>query len=482
MKKIIFSFVLAFSFTSAFAQYLLPSGQNWGNHTNSCGEVYIGTTGPIAPCTTGSEVRRMMVDAGVINYSAGIAINARAETNGTTGQTQGVATASMATATDYFAQGVVVGQTGSASNVSLLNVTVPDRTTAALGGAFTADISDPIASPTVGRYEIAGVRGRLDGTISTYPVNGVVSAGYFADNIQGSGTWAGYFEGRGYFEDNVGIGNGTPSSMLSVNTAGDNRHVVSAYSASASSGATAVYAEAAAGAGADHVAAIQGVIEAGSGYTYGVRGNATTTSPSNAGRAYGVWGRAGNATTATNFGVYGELTGSNGGTAILGYDRIKDGGAWGGILPTTDTYAGFFYGDAHVTDRMGIGSGALCLNTLAAAAPTTSNYRLFVDGGIAAKEIFVSSGLPWCDYVFEKDYELTSLEDVEKHIEEKGHLHKIASAKEIDEQGGFEVAKITVNQQEKIEEIFLHLIEMNKKIEILETENQALKSQIAAQK
>lgn len=282
---------------------------------------------------------------------------------------------------------------------------------------------------------------------------------------------------------NIGINSTTsgPNSMLSVNTPGDLRHTISAFSGSSTSGSAAVYGESVSGGFADHVSGLMGKVEAGSGYTYGVRAIATAATPSAAGRAYGISAIAGNASAGANFGVYAELTGSNSGTAILGYDRVKHGSSWGGVLPTTDTYAGFFYGDTHMTDRVGIGSGALCLNTLAAAAPS-ANYRLFVDGGIASKELFVSSGLPWCDYVFEADYELTSLEEVEKHIEEKGHLHKIASAKEIDGQGGFEVGKITINQQEKIEEIFLHLIEMNKKIENLEAENQVLKTQIATQK
>ncbi len=281
---------------------------------------------------------------------------------------------------------------------------------------------------------------------------------------------------------NIGINAPTgQNSMLNVNTDGDNRHVISAFTNSATNGAAAVYAEAAQSSGANSSSAVFGNIESGAGFTFGVRGNATSTTPSTAGRAYGVWGRASNATAGTNFGVWGELTGSNSGTAILGYDRIKDGSAWSGILPTSETYAGFFYGDAHVTDRMGIGSGSLCLNALEAAAPS-ANYRLFVDGGIASKELFVSTGLPWCDYVFEEDYDLTPLTEVEKHIAEKGHLHNIASAKEIEAQGGFEVGKITVNQQEKIEEIFLHLIEMNKKIETLEAENTALKAKISARK
>ena len=36
------------------------------------------------------------------------------------------------------------------------------------------------------------------------------------------------------------------------------------------------------------------------------------------------------------------------------------------------------------------------------------------------------------------------------------------------------------NQQEKIEEIYLHLIEMNKKVAALEQENKKLKDQVKA--
>ena len=38
----------------------------------------------------------------------------------------------------------------------------------------------------------------------------------------------------------------------------------------------------------------------------------------------------------------------------------------------------------------------------------------------------------WCDYVFEADYELMPLEDVDAHIQEKGHLHNTPSAEEIE--------------------------------------------------
>lgn len=477
MKKLVFTLLLAFSLTGAFAQLLLPAGTSVGSHNNPCLDILMGTDPNVFPCSNG-EQRKLFVAVPPINYSVAVGVTARTQTTAGTGQSRGIAKSQLSTVTDYFAQGSVTGVYGLADTVDVLNAAFSDRTASAVGGSFGARIFDPLNASNVGRYVIAGVTGTLDGSITNYPNDGVVSAGYFNDIIKGSDTWAGYFDGRGYFENNVGIANGTPASLLSVNTAGDSRHTVSAYSASASNGTAAVYAEAAQSSGANSSSALFGNIESGAGFTYGVRGNATSTTPSTAGRAYGVWGRAGNATAATNFGVWGELTGNNSGAAVLGYDRIKDGGAWGGILPTSETYAGFFYGDTHVTDRMGIGSGSLCLNALEAAAPS-ANYRLFVDGGIASKELFVSTGLPWCDYVFEEDYDLTPLAEVEKHIAEKGHLHNIASAKEIEAQGGFEVGKITVNQQEKIEEIFLHLIEMNKKIETLEAENAALKAKIS---
>lgn len=102
--------------------------------------------------------------------------------------------------------------------------------------------------------------------------------------------------------------------------------------------------------------------------------------------------------------------------------------------------------------------------------------KLEVCGTIRAKEVKVETG--WCDYVFEKNYCLLPLSEVEAHIQQYGYLHNTPSAKVIETEG-LEVGKMTANQQEKIEEIFLHLIEMNKKIAALEKENAELKAKIS---
>ena len=104
-------------------------------------------------------------------------------------------------------------------------------------------------------------------------------------------------------------------------------------------------------------------------------------------------------------------------------------------------------------------------------------YRLFVKGGIKTEEVKVelSSVGGWADYVFAPDYNLLSLEEVEQHIQEKGHLHNTASAEELHREG-LELKAMTVNQQEKIEELYLHLIDVNKRLKVLEQENAVLKA------
>ncbi|MFY8165783.1 MAG: hypothetical protein ACOVJ8_04255, partial [Sediminibacterium sp.] len=104
---------------------------------------------------------------------------------------------------------------------------------------------------------------------------------------------------------------------------------------------------------------------------------------------------------------------------------------------------------------------------------------LSVYGSIVAKEIFVRDdvGAVWADYVFAKDYKLMPLKEVEKYVAENKHLPNVPSAKEIDEKGQG-IGSLQIVQMEKIEELYLHLIELSKKVEKLEKENAELKAKI----
>jgi len=109
---------------------------------------------------------------------------------------------------------------------------------------------------------------------------------------------------------------------------------------------------------------------------------------------------------------------------------------------------------------------------------TTPNNKLDVNGTIRAKEIKVESG--WSDYVFYEDYQLPTLEDEEKYIEENGHLLGFESEKAMD--GEIQLGDVSRRQQAKIEEMMLHLIELKKEMTQLKEENEELKKLLKAEK
>lgn len=107
-----------------------------------------------------------------------------------------------------------------------------------------------------------------------------------------------------------------------------------------------------------------------------------------------------------------------------------------------------------------------------------SEYSLFVKNGIRTEKVKVdiASQNAWADYVFKKNYSLKSLEELEKHINENGHLPNIPSAEEV-AKNGINVAEMDAKLLEKIEELTLYSIEQNKQIKKLQEENSELKRQ-----
>jgi hypothetical protein len=93
------------------------------------------------------------------------------------------------------------------------------------------------------------------------------------------------------------------------------------------------------------------------------------------------------------------------------------------------------------------------------------------------EKIKVATVENWPDYVFTKGYNLLPLSQVETFIQAKGHLPNTPSAEVIENQG-LELGATAKNHQEKIEELFLHLIEMEKRLKALEAENAQLKTEL----
>ena len=105
--------------------------------------------------------------------------------------------------------------------------------------------------------------------------------------------------------------------------------------------------------------------------------------------------------------------------------------------------------------------GQVIINSVSASSP---GYALNVDGKIIAEELRVELSSNWPDYVFTNDYKLKSIKEVEAHIKEKHHLPGIPSAKEIEEDG-LMVGDMQKRMMEKIEELTLYIIELNTEIE-----------------
>lgn len=90
-----------------------------------------------------------------------------------------------------------------------------------------------------------------------------------------------------------------------------------------------------------------------------------------------------------------------------------------------------------------------------------ANYSLFVKGGILTEEVRVALANTWADYVFDKNYKLKTLPEVERFIQTNGHLPNVPSATQV-AQEGVNVGEMAKIQQEKIEELTLYIIEQNK--------------------
>jgi hypothetical protein len=103
------------------------------------------------------------------------------------------------------------------------------------------------------------------------------------------------------------------------------------------------------------------------------------------------------------------------------------------------------------------------------ANANTTDYKLHVADGIRTERVKVDLQTAWADYVFESDYHLKSLSEVEAYIEQNGHLPDVPSAEEV-EVNGIELGEMNVKLLEKIEELTLYIIQQQKQIDAMNKE------------
>lgn len=103
--------------------------------------------------------------------------------------------------------------------------------------------------------------------------------------------------------------------------------------------------------------------------------------------------------------------------------------------------------------------------------PQEGNYRLAVNGDILAQKVKVRLFDDWPDYVFNDNYQLTSIDKLESFIQANKHLPGIPSAIQMEEEE-LDLAQMQVKLLEKVEELTLYVIQLNK-------ENQELKERLS---
>jgi len=204
----------------------------------------------------------------------------------------------------------------------------------------------------------------------------------------------------------------------------------------------------------------------GDGTKYGIQAFAhasdSQTREVYGGKLEGIGGQS----SGSVYGVYAEAIGTGTGDKYGVFTRAETSD------PSTNTKSWALYssGNSYFSNEVLIGTknGAI-------------GYIMSVDGKIMCEDLKMQNSISWPDYVFDKDYNLKSLEEVEAFVKENGHLPNVPSAQEIEDNGGYEQGAMNQILLEKVEELTLYLIDQKKVQEKLTKKIIALEAKLQNQ-
>lgn len=154
--------------------------------------------------------------------------------------------------------------------------------------------------------------------------------------------------------------------------------------------------------------------------------------------------------------AYYMIEGAPGKGAFVDYHRTGDGRLWHtGLRNSSNNF------EFRLTDQTTVLS--LTQNERVGIGTRNPTAKLAVNGDIKTNEIIVTEqGSDWPDYVFEPGYELPNLQELERYVQTYRHLPGMPDGSQIKEEGQ-NLGDIQIKLLEKIEELTLHLIELEKR-------------------
>jgi len=233
--------------------------------------------------------------------------------------------------------------------------------------------------------------------------------------------------------------------------------------------------------------------------SYGCQGANYSTTISNTGGlimsnitgTYFSVSNAGNTTIGstsqpTSLGINGNIfSGSAIGIALtngngyLGFNALRNvsAGTWALANTSTGNGGGIMYSTT---------AGDIVFTSIASTNTTTSQTvtDASVNGNamlritpttVLAKQIQVKTSV-WADYVFNKDYKLRPLQEVEAYISANNHLPEVPSESEV-VKDGINVSEMNATLLKKVEELTLYMIQQQKEMIQQQKEIEALKLQ-----
>ena len=114
-----------------------------------------------------------------------------------------------------------------------------------------------------------------------------------------------------------------------------------------------------------------------------------------------------------------------------------------------------------------IGTGVVNLST---------GYKLYVTDGIITEKLKIRLKASWPDYVFNNNYPLQPLSEIEKYIKQHKHLPDMQPAEQVKKEG-IEVGETNALLLKKIEELTLYMINADKQIKQLQEEVKQIKKE-----